>query len=207
VTTPSPLQRASRTSRASSATTRSIPPPNPSHPPPPQLERRLNDLLRTALLTSALDALLLVGVSRDAVDVFERYVDATADVQTPALVLSLGGAKLAQEERVARWIAELFLIKCRQYVRRYRDLLDRWRLYNARIKFDVQFATCTGIKPQVWQGAVVAAESTQTQVWARCNFCQDSLQLGSRPARATTRLVGLRTMANTVSAAAPKVAC
>ena len=60
------------------------------------------------------------GVTREGVALFERYVDASSDVQTAAVALlqALPCAKLSSDRRLRQWMED------------YRELLNRWSLWS-----------------------------------------------------------------------------
>ena len=87
--------------------------------------------LDTSILTPFIPALVRLGdvvsawfsgLSPEGVDLLERYVDTTGDVQTACCVCvqGLSSADLARDPRVRAWISE------------YRALLDTWRLWHER---------------------------------------------------------------------------
>ncbi|XP_013399099.1 GATOR complex protein MIOS-like isoform X2 [Lingula anatina] len=99
-----------------------------------------------------LEGILLTGFGRDGVDLLQKYVDNTGDVQTASLavVQALPG-EISKDIRVQTWIES------------YRSLLDRWGMWYQRAEFDVRRASCdASIRPP-------------TQVFASCNFCGKSI--------------------------------
>eukprot|EP01116_Phalansterium_solitarium_P000953 TRINITY_DN1077_c0_g1_i1.p1 TRINITY_DN1077_c0_g1~~TRINITY_DN1077_c0_g1_i1.p1 ORF type:complete len:793 (+),score=189.99 TRINITY_DN1077_c0_g1_i1:387-2765(+) len=107
------------------------------------------DSTQAALVArGAVEGVLLTGLSSQAAfDLFERYVDFTADIQTAALALY-------RNPNASRWL------HC------YRRMLDNWQLWYERAAFDMA------------RGANANSNSGLTpQVYVRCNFCSQSLQL------------------------------
>lgn len=88
-----------------------------------------------------LDYLFLTGLSPLALPLLQTYVDSTSDIQTAAILSALippfghgrpyasasdgGGGGGADAELIERW-AEM-----------YRDMLDSWNLFSARVAYDV----------------------------------------------------------------------
>ncbi|XP_077869844.1 GATOR2 complex protein MIOS-B-like, partial [Saccoglossus kowalevskii] len=76
--------------------------------------------LTTEMINSGnLEGILLTGLTRDGIDLMEKYVDMTGDVQTVSLVmLQAFPSEVSKDSRVQYWIES------------YRSLLDRWRLWH-----------------------------------------------------------------------------
>ena len=77
--------------------------------------------------TISIDGLLLSGLNKDGIDLLQSYVDATGDIQTVAIISALSGSS-DRADRFNMWIQV------------YRNLLDSWKLWHIRAKFD---AKCT----------------------------------------------------------------
>lgn len=99
-----------------------------------------------------LAGVILTGLTPRGIDLFQRYIDRTGDVQTASLALGLVVPKVFRDQRVSRWIAS------------YRDLLDNWQLWHQRALLDIQRGN-----PDT---------APRPQVYARCNYCNQSLSLG-----------------------------
>ncbi len=56
-----------------------------------------------------IEGLLLTGLTKEGVDLFEAYIDRSGDVQTASLVLCRVVPKFFQDKRVPRWIEMYFL--------------------------------------------------------------------------------------------------
>lgn len=68
-----------------------------------------------------LDAVLLTGLGEDGVELVQRYLDRTGDVQTASLVaLQSHPSVLSVSPRAQLWVDH------------YRHLLDQWRLWQQR---------------------------------------------------------------------------
>lgn len=115
-----------------------------------------------------LDGILLTGISMDGINLLEKYVNKTTDVQTASLVIVNCvphiPSEVSKDVRVSSWIEN------------YRNLLDMWRLWHQRSLFDIHYnlKDSTHRPPQ--------------QVLVACNFCCNSiltniLSTGSRPKR------------------------
>ena len=68
------------------------------------------------------------GITDDGVELLERYVDVTSDVQTAALVM-LHGSPLPESLRPD---APRPNTRIDTWVTSYRELLDTWRLWHQR---------------------------------------------------------------------------
>nr|KAJ3419659.1 hypothetical protein HK105_006690 [Polyrhizophydium stewartii] len=58
------------------------------------------------LAEGQIDGLLLTGLDKDGVDLIERYVNRTGDIQTASLVISLCGCDDTQDDRTYAWVEE-----------------------------------------------------------------------------------------------------
>jgi hypothetical protein len=63
----------------------------------------VQDLTETAVREGDLEGLILTGLSARSVDLFQRYIDRTGDLQTAALMLSFVSFRL-QDKRINDWI-------------------------------------------------------------------------------------------------------
>jgi uncharacterized protein with PIN domain len=113
---------------------------------------------RRAVREGDLDGILLSGLySPDGVELLQKYIDTTGDVQTACLVgllAYLPEKKVPRGNAVERWVAS------------YRALLNRWKLWEVRARLD------GAIQP-------LLDRDPPAQVFARCGFC--SKPLSARP--------------------------
>ncbi|XP_015608765.1 GATOR complex protein MIOS-B [Cephus cinctus] len=94
---------------------------------------------------------LLTGASIEGVQLLNRYLEITGDVQSCSLIaIRALPPKLLQENQVQVWIDS------------YRALLDAWKMWNQRAHFDIAMRTSTNEKPP-------------QQVYISCNFCGKSI--------------------------------
>jgi len=98
-----------------------------------------------------IEAILLTGLSKDGVELFEAYVDLTGDVQTPTLALSHVIPKEFKDKRAEKWL-EI-----------YRELLDTWQLWNERALFDIA------------RQKLNRDEKPPPQMFVRCSYCNTSI--------------------------------
>ncbi|XP_059475462.1 GATOR complex protein MIOS-B isoform X2 [Neocloeon triangulifer] len=100
-----------------------------------------------------LAGLILTGTSIDGLDLLQRYLDITGDIQSVCmLVMRTFSASLMQNERVQDWLEA------------YRSLLNSWKLWTQRALFDVELSQCqTNVK------------QPKQQVYVSCNFCGKSI--------------------------------
>ncbi|KAF9363112.1 hypothetical protein BGX34_004832 [Mortierella sp. NVP85] len=107
------------------------------------------------VLTNAgeIDGIILTGLTETGLDLLTNYVNRTGDIQTVALTSSVAVPRYFNDPRVEEWV------EC------YRELLDRWQLYYTRARFDI----ARGRRLQQ------PADITTTQIYVRCNFCNQSI--------------------------------
>jgi len=117
-----------------------------------KLKVYLNKLCDELTQSGDLDGILLTGMSDAGVNLLQRYVDHTADVQTASIAAVFSTSHLAiKDARVEEWIDG------------YRDLLDRWKLWHQRAHFDIVYQS------------LVQEHRVQAQVLISCNFCGKSI--------------------------------
>ncbi|XP_068202400.1 GATOR2 complex protein MIOS-A [Palaemon carinicauda] len=99
-----------------------------------------------------LDGILLTGLCSEGIDLLQRYVDLTGDVQTVALVTIHALQHLVSKDtRLAHWVQS------------YRSLLDSLRLWNERAELDVIMNKSR------------YAERPPQHVYITCTFCMKSI--------------------------------
>jgi hypothetical protein len=117
-----------------------------------QLSVFLDNQTRIAQQQGSLQGIPLTGLGPAGLEIISRYVDVTGDIQVAAI---LGSTCRRPTAHVTRWIED------------YRDLLDAWALYRARVMFDMSRGNISR-----WYGDEV---KTLKQVIVRCNFCQKNI--------------------------------
>ncbi|XP_014672958.1 PREDICTED: WD repeat-containing protein mio-like [Priapulus caudatus] len=98
-----------------------------------------------------LDGILLTGLTREGLELLQRYVDLTSDVQSTCFIMAHATPDVMKDVSVKQWAES------------YRDLLDVWRLWHQRALFDVHW----------FQGD--AGSRPPQQVTVCCNFCSKSI--------------------------------
>ncbi|KAF9174790.1 hypothetical protein BGX20_009785 [Mortierella sp. AD010] len=127
-----------------------------------------DDELMAYILTTAeiltdsgeIDGIILTGLTDKGLDLLTNYVNRTGDIQTVALASSTAVPRYFKDARVEEWV------EC------YRDLLDRWQLYYTRARFDI--ARGRHLHQNSLNGPP-ATDATPTQIYVRCNFCNQSI--------------------------------
>ena len=107
-----------------------------------------------------IDGMILTGLTELGLDLLTNYVNRTGDIQTASLASSVTVPRYFKDQRVEEWV------DC------YRDLLDRWQLYYTRARFDIARGRCMQLSNTP---GVSAADMTPTQIYVRCNFCNESI--------------------------------
>lgn len=98
------------------------------------------------------------GLSGDGLSLLQSHVDKTGDIQTVSLLsLHASNHEVSKDPRMQQWVNS------------YRSLLDSWRLWTQRAKFDVQF----------YKGNPSGAEKPPQQVYVSCNYCGKSISVFS----------------------------
>lgn len=118
-----------------------------------KLNAYLKELVAELTRKGDLDGILLTGLKPDGLDLLQKHVDLTSDVQTASLaaVYSFPNHEIEEDSRVKNWIES------------YRSLLDQWRLWHQRAKFDI-----------IWH-SVDSSRLVPGQAFVSCNFCGKSI--------------------------------
>jgi len=123
-----------------------------------ELTNYLNSTTAAVIRSGELEGIILTGVTEDTVKLLQEYINRTGDVQTAALVATFGSPRYFKDSRVEYWIES------------YRQLLNSWRLFHARARFDV----ARGQASKDRNGAMTMAPP-QRQVYVRCANCDRSI--------------------------------
>ncbi|XP_013170090.1 PREDICTED: WD repeat-containing protein mio-B [Papilio xuthus] len=127
-----------------------------------------------------LAGILLTGVSPEGVALLQRWVEATGDVQSAALLAArCCPADLLRDRRVSAWLES------------YRTLLDGWRMWWARCALDTCVCACAGEAGE-GAGALAAAR----RVGVACNYCGKCVAAPAHSARPRAALARLPPPAN-----------
>ncbi|KAJ2872319.1 hypothetical protein GGH93_004121 [Coemansia aciculifera] len=114
-----------------------------------------------AVQTGSLDGLIVTGISGPGRVLTQNYVDATADVQTAAL-LTVFDPVTTVEDPAEHWIYS------------YRHLLNMWRMFTIRCLFDIAHAShraARGLPPM----SKIARDIAVHPADLRCQYCHQSL--------------------------------
>jgi len=123
-----------------------------------ELTNYLNSTAAAVIRSGELEGIILTGVTEDTVKLLQEYINRTGDVQTATLVATFGSPRYFKDSRVEYWIES------------YRQLLNSWRLFHARARFDV----ARGQASKDRNGAMTMAPP-QRQVYVRCANCDRSI--------------------------------
>ncbi|CAG2252004.1 MIO [Mytilus edulis] len=119
-----------------------------------KLQEFMESLIKEVKENGDLDGLLLTGLTSDGIDLLQRHLDRTGDIQTVALAIVYSlpcDITKEDKEKVVMWI------QC------YREMLDRWRLWHYRAKLDI-----------IWHQNDTSTR-VPSQAFISCNFCGKSI--------------------------------
>ncbi|KAG0640454.1 hypothetical protein HOY80DRAFT_1069223 [Tuber brumale] len=89
-----------------------------------ELTKYLADLTLKLVANGDLDGIVVTGVTEQAINLLQVYINRTGDVQTAALISAFAVPRYFSDDRVSNWHDS------------YRHLLNSFRLFHARAKFD-----------------------------------------------------------------------
>ncbi|KAF8251864.1 hypothetical protein K440DRAFT_612201 [Wilcoxina mikolae CBS 423.85] len=156
-----------------------------------ELTNYLETATTAAIKGGELEGIILTGVTEEAISLLQEYINRFGDVQTAALVAAFGSPRFFKDDRVDCWIES------------YRQLLNSWRLFHARAKFDV----ARGQASRDRHGAITMTPP-QRQVYVRCANCDRSIShntVGVRTGREDPRRPAARPVAAGKGATKPTV--
>ncbi|RWS24977.1 WD repeat-containing protein mio-like protein [Leptotrombidium deliense] len=117
-----------------------------------KLHKFLSSLTQKLVDAGDLEGLFLVGLSNKGIDLLQRYVEMTSDVQTVSLIILHSLPAMHDDPRVQLWVDK------------YRELLDCWCLWHKRALFDIE-----------WYKRLPPKSSPPQQLFVSCNFCGQSV--------------------------------
>lgn len=118
----------------------------------------LNRIAETVVRKGELDGLILTGITKRGIDLLQSYVDRSSDIQTAALIASFACPRYFTDKRIDHWI------DC------YRNLLNSWKLFNIRAKFDV-----ARTKLSKTNSGQITLKPVPKQVYLQCIRCNKNL--------------------------------
>lgn len=136
-----------------------------------QLEALMHKLAKLAASQGSLSGLCLYGLTETALPLLQAYIDRTCDVQTAVALLLSAPQDVLGAPRPQYWLDM------------YRELLNRWQLYHARCRLDGAIGrTRRKSNNSVARGSgssgVSVGGQMPSRIFARCAFCNSSLQTG-----------------------------
>jgi hypothetical protein len=118
----------------------------------------LNTLIKESKNTGHLEGLILTGLSKDGMEILQKYIDTQNDIQSVALIV---GRMLEPPSNYSNTITntntnistttketketkekENSITKEMMWLNEYRTLLNRWQLFFERAKLDVELGKC-----------------------------------------------------------------
>ena len=118
----------------------------------------LNRETERTIISGDVQGIVLTGLSNPAIDLFESYIERTSDLQTAVLALSFAVPRFVRDERFNNWRHS------------HRKLLNTWKLYVERSRFDVQSTRLS----TTYEGTRIFRPAPP-QVTLRCSKCGDAV--------------------------------
>ena len=139
-------------------------------------DKALSSFLRSvadqAVQRGDLTGLIVTGFTAQGIEILQKYLDVTGDVQTAAVISCLRvpslishNGKLLTKSIVDRWVEA------------YQDLLDGWKFFHHRCQFDID-------RGKIIQEALGGGDGQRRgwqprQVMIRCNFCNKTVDVAA----------------------------
>lgn len=140
--------------------------------PDDELYRTLENMAKKAIAGADLEGLLLTGLDGSGLALLQSHVDRTGDVQTSALVGAFVSPGVCQDSRPERWIEA------------YRKLLDKWKLYTIRARFDIargsKMRSSLAVKGQEENSSAIGALLAPPHMWVKLASRPESTRLTLR---------------------------
>lgn len=130
-------------------------------------DKSLSSFLRSvadqAVQRGDLNGLIVTGFTAQGMEILQKYVDVTGDVQTVAIISSLRVPSLISHN--GKTLTKSIMDR---WVEAYQDLLDGWKLFHHRCQFDID-------RGKIIQEALGGNDGQKgwqpRQIMIRCNFC------------------------------------
>ena len=120
----------------------------------------VNKLTSDCIKNGNLYGILLTGLNSECIELFQTYIHRTSDIQTAAVtIIHSTCTKTISNKYVNAWIES------------YRDLLDRWMLWEQRAKYDI----CR----MELQKKIDIKEKSKVNI--RCAYCSENISTKKRP--------------------------
>ena len=114
----------------------------------------VNRLASDCIKHGNLHGILLTGLNSECIELFQTYIHRTSDIQTAAVaIIHSTCVKTISNKYVNAWIES------------YRDLLDRWMLWETRAKYD-----CNRLELQK-----KGETKSEPKVNIRCGYCAENI--------------------------------
>jgi hypothetical protein len=128
----------------------------------------LRSVADQAVQRGDLAGLIVTGLTVQGMEILQKYVDVTGDVQTAAIISTLRAPSLISHngKTLTKSIAD-------RWVEAYQDLLDGWKLFHHRCQFDID-------RGKIIQGILGGGDGQRKewqprQIMIRCNFCNKTV--------------------------------
>jgi len=149
-------------------------------------DKALSSFLRTvadhAVQRGDLTGLIVTGFTAQGMEILQKYVDVTGDVQTAVIISSLRvpslishNGKTLTKSVVDRWVEA------------YQELLDGWKLFHHRCQFDIERGKI--IQEVLGGGNGQRREWQPRQIMVRCNFCNKTVDVVSGKAKGVSERI------------------
>jgi len=111
----------------------------------------LNQWSSQVIMTGDISGLVLTGLNSSGIELLQRYINQTGDLQTAAL-------------SSAHVLSAKFDPRPRVWLELYRGMLDQWQFWYERARVDMERSSVEG-------------RAVKQQVYARCNCCNNPLSV------------------------------
>ena len=128
----------------------------------------LRSVVEQSIQRGDLAGLIITGFTAQGMEILQKYVDVTGDVQTVAIISSLRVPSLMSHngKTLTKSVAD-------RWVEAYQDLLDGWKLFHHRCQFDIERGKI--IQEALGGNGGQRREWQPRQVMIRCNLCNKTV--------------------------------
>lgn len=130
----------------------------------------LRSVVDQSIQRGDLTGLIITGFTAQGMEILQKYVDVTGDVQTAAIISSLRVSSLISHN--GKTLTKSIVDK---WVDGYQDLLDGWKLFHHRCQFDIERGKI--IQEALGGGDGQRREWQPRQVMIRCNLCNKTVDV------------------------------
>ncbi|OLY82788.1 WD repeat-containing protein mio-B [Smittium mucronatum] len=135
------------------------------------LVKYIGELFINSCENGSIEGLLVTGLGKHGVSLLKNYVDNTGDVQTAAIISNVNPRDIRP---YSEDISHQDLSYSEFWAVEYRELLNKWKLFNQRCLFDINVGN-QRVSNSLARQSKALKEVSSKPVSVKCTFCRKGL--------------------------------